>query len=722
MLAASAPAAAQFPAELTGQVLDATTRKPLESARVRVPVASLVVETDAAGRFRLKGLPAGEWDVEVTFIGYRAFRTHVTLADGQVERVTLLLDPKPVVLAPIEATAAMPSVGAGTSVIDRAQIEAAHAPDLPALLAGEPGVTITQKGGPGSPASVSIRGSAAHQVLVLLDGVPLNDPTTGEVDLSALPLEQMERVTILRGASAARFGARALAGVIAIERRHPTASEGWLTLGAGAWGERTARAGVTAARQSGDRTLAGSLSGALTRFDADFGYAVPAIRGGGTARRANGDGATNSLLGAVRFGGASSLTELRGDFLDVDRGLPGSIVEPSPNARQTERRLGAGLSTRQVMRSVQWRADLDLSEGKVHYADPAPPASPAYDDSLRVRQLQATLEGARSFGALRLSLGAEGRWLGIRASSLTTGAPTSQRVLSGWLQASAEPVLGDLRPTLTAGARVDNDDRFHGSRWSPSLGVSLPVPGATVQLSWAMAFAPPALADQFFQPGVLAQPNPDLRPERVRNDWQAQVTSNTLRLGRVTGNGSVSLFRADVDGMILWFPNFQFVWSPDNYNVRRRGAELSAAVNLPLADLSLAGSVSDVAVEYRGPVLSGQVAYRPRTTANVSLGAGTLGFRAMVRYRYVGRRRTVPGSELNTLAPFAVTDLQVSRHLPMPRVSMELAVGVDDLFDRAGGMLVDYPTPGRIWRITLSVRAGSAHTPDSPLTSYKVHP
>jgi vitamin B12 transporter len=707
---------AQFPAEVAGQVLDAETRKPLEGARVRVPVTGLVVETDAAGRFRLKGLPPGEWDIEVASIGYGPAGAHVTLTDGRVERVTLSLEPKPVALAQIDVTATRTPTSTGTSVVDREQIEKALAPDVPALLAGQPGVTITQKGGPGSPASVSIRGSSAHEVLVLLDGVPLNDPTTGEVDLAAIPLEQIERMTITRGAVAARYGARALAGVIAIERRHSTVTEGWFTLAAGAWGERTARAGVTGVHESGKRAITASLSGGLTRFHGDFGYQAPAIRGGGVTERANGDGQNNSLLGAIRLGGAHSLTEVRADYLDIDRGLPGSFVQPTPRARQAEHRIGASVSTRRMIGTVEWHADVDASSGKDRYADPSPPTGSPYDDSVRVRQLQARVEAGRTFGVARLSIGAGGRWLGVRASQLTEGAPATQRVVSAWLQGSAEPTLASARATLSAGFRVDRDDHGDDTHWSPSLGASVPVPGATVQLSWATAFAPPTLGDQFFQPGVLAQPNPALQPERVRNDWQLQLTSNTLRLGEVTANGSVSLFRADIDQMILWFPDFRFVWSPNNYNVRRRGAELSAAVNLPMADLSLTGSVSDVAVEYHGPVLSGQVAYRPRYSATFSVAASTLGFRGTLRYRYIGRRRAVAGSDLNTLAPFGVTDLQIARQVPMSRANVELAIALDDLFDRAGTLLLDYPSPGRTWRLTLSVRGRAASTHGASLT------
>jgi outer membrane receptor protein involved in Fe transport len=110
-------------------------------------------------------------------------------------------------------------------------------------------------------------------------------------------------------------------------------------------------------------------------------------------------------------------------------------------------------------------------------------------------------------------------------------------------------------------------------------------------------------------------------------------------------------------------------------------------------------------------VLLGQVAYRPRYTANGSLAASTLGFRTTLRYRYIGVRRSVPGSDLNTLPAFGVTDLQIVRRVAKTRASVDLALGVDDLFDRAAAMLVDYPSPGRVWRLTLSVRGRGPSVP-----------
>ena len=244
--------------------------------------------------------------------------------------------------------------------------------------------------------------------------------------------------------------------------------------------------------------------------------------------------------------------------------------------------------------------------------------------------------------------------------------------------------------------------------------MSLLVPGATLQLV-AEAFAPPTLADQFFQPGVLSRPNPDLKPERVRNDWQAQLTSNTLRLGRATVSGSVSLFRADVDGMILWFPNFLFVWSPTNYDVRRRGAELSAAVNLPVADLSLTGSVSNVAVSIadrcsrdrwrtgRGTPRMPHWLHRDSGSAAAALSL---------------HRATADGCRERAQFPGSIRRDRPAIGSAHPGVqpSVELAVGVDDIWDTAGSMLPDYPSPGRTWRLTLSVRRRGAGTQDGSPT------
>src|SRR6185436_1314502 len=84
-----------------------------------------------------------------------------------------------------------------------------------------PGVSITRLGGLGSMATLSLRGSAPNQVLVYVDGVPLNSATWGSVDIGALPIADLERIEIYRGMSPSSFGASAIGGIVSLSSRMP---------------------------------------------------------------------------------------------------------------------------------------------------------------------------------------------------------------------------------------------------------------------------------------------------------------------------------------------------------------------------------------------------------------------------------------------------------------------------------------------------------------------
>ena len=64
------------------------------------------------------------------------------------------------------------------------------------------GVAVTDNGPVGSVQSVSIRGSTSAQVLVLVDGVRLNDSRQGAADLSQIPVENIERIEVCAAAPA----------------------------------------------------------------------------------------------------------------------------------------------------------------------------------------------------------------------------------------------------------------------------------------------------------------------------------------------------------------------------------------------------------------------------------------------------------------------------------------------------------------------------------------
>ena len=112
--------------------------------------------------------------------------------------------------------AALPSV----SVLTREDIESSGARNLTTLLRQVAGVQITSAGGPGQSGNVFIRGFSGPNVLVLLDGVPMNaQDASGNAYLSNLQTAQIERVEVIRGNVSAIYGSGAVGGVVLITTR-----------------------------------------------------------------------------------------------------------------------------------------------------------------------------------------------------------------------------------------------------------------------------------------------------------------------------------------------------------------------------------------------------------------------------------------------------------------------------------------------------------------------
>lgn len=115
---------------------------------------------------------------------------------------------------------------AGARVIDEAEIRQRQSVFLTDLLATVPGVAITRNGAYGGVATVRIRGAGPDKTLVVLDGVPLNDPAdpNGAFDFANLQLADITRVETLSGPQGSLWGSQGIGGVIALTSRE---LDGW---------------------------------------------------------------------------------------------------------------------------------------------------------------------------------------------------------------------------------------------------------------------------------------------------------------------------------------------------------------------------------------------------------------------------------------------------------------------------------------------------------------
>ena len=110
-------------------------------------------------------------------------------------------------------------VMASVEVIDREAIEQSGQSSITDLLSGHPGIRISTNGGPGSSASIFMRGAESRHTLVLIDGMRINTATTGQPSLEIIPLASVERIEILRGPASFLYGSEAIGGVIQIFTR-----------------------------------------------------------------------------------------------------------------------------------------------------------------------------------------------------------------------------------------------------------------------------------------------------------------------------------------------------------------------------------------------------------------------------------------------------------------------------------------------------------------------
>ena len=111
------------------------------------------------------------------------------------------------------------TTGKVISVITKEQIEKSSGKTLSQLLNEQAGVTINGAfNNAGAVQTVYVRGAASGRTLILLDGIPVNDPSmiNNEFDLNLFSLDNIDRIEICKGAQSTLYGSDAIAGVINI--------------------------------------------------------------------------------------------------------------------------------------------------------------------------------------------------------------------------------------------------------------------------------------------------------------------------------------------------------------------------------------------------------------------------------------------------------------------------------------------------------------------------
>ena len=547
---------------------------------------------------------------------------------------------------------------ATTRVVTREEISARQATSAYELVTTLPGLQGARLGAPGQQASVFLRGAESDHVLVLWDGIPLNNPYFGGFNWAFLPAEGVDRIEVVAGPYGALYGSDAVGGVVNLVTSRDR-SVNSLTLEGGE--NDYLRTGFDAAMSRGDLDL--RLGGHLRRgdgehpneqFDAESGF---------------------SRLGWEVDDGWR--LEVLGRTLQAETGIPFASGLPSPERRIAwdEWEIGVPWSGR----GERWQLDGLLSA--VHYdsrfRDPASSFSSSRTDSEALRgRIAFTRElPSRRRGNGWIAGGVEAERLEVsdRSNFGVNLEGSTQETRSAFVQGHWE------RPRWTAdvGVRYDDNDVF-GSAVSPRAGLVFSLrPWARVRASYGEGFRAPSLGELFFP----FFGNPDLEPER----------SSSREVGLSLGRGSwavdLALFETRFQDLIDFDESFV------NVNVgeaRSRGLEVAGSVRRELWELS--GSVTLLDAEN----LTSDRPLRRRAdeTANLRLTLRPGPWTVDLTSRYVSERPDIDPAtfEPATNPSFRVHDLAVSRDgggwiVPYARI--------ENLADEEYSEALGFPAPGR---------------------------
>lgn len=548
-------------------------------------------------------------------------------------------------------------VGSSVTIITAEDIDALGFDFAVDAIAAAPGVTVNSNGAFGGQASVRIRGAATGQTLVLIDGIPVNDPTSsgGSFNFARVDTENIERIEILKGPQSTLWGTDAIGGVVSITTKRPEKELG----------------GSAFAEHGSFNTFRGGASVGNSNDTGDFRLAIVGTSSDGISKADENDGNTEddayealtlSAKGGLNLGGDARLSAnvLWTDAETEFDGFGASGFGDADNVSETEE-LSANVSLTGSL--FDERLENLLLVG---YAD---------------IDRQNFNNGAPGFGATgdRVLYRYQGT-LGINDANKLAFGVEREETMSGDEDTSIDGVFALYEwqaaeaLTLTGGLRVDDHSTFGAETTGRVAAAYNPNPQLTLRASWGQGFKAPTLFQ--LSGGGFAEPNPNLQPETSEAidagiDWRS-------RDGRFEAGFTV--FDTDIENLISYAVTGYF----NEAEVKTQGIELVGRVVITdwlSVDANYAyidAEDTDGNPQRRIPEHSGDVRF------NVDPDGP---FSGNVLIRYNGEE---PNNATSTVDSWTRVDVTGSYDL---NETVELFGRVENLFDEEYQQILGYGTP-----------------------------
>ncbi len=581
-----------------------------------------------------------------------------------------------VVVTATRVEQSMATIGSSVTVVGAEELAERQCTTVYEALREVPGLDVVQLGGAGGTMSTFIRGAASEQTLVLVDGVPVNDPSgLGHgADLSQMPAQNIERIEVLRGPQSTLYGADAMGGVINVITKK----------GAGpAGGEVAAEAGSfntfneTAAIRGGDSNY--NYSVGASRQDSE-GFSSAAEKNGNPEKDGYRRSELSSKMGwtpADEFEANVLMRWNKADY-DYDDFMDGRPVDgDNKGLSELVSLYGEGKGK---LYDGLWRPRVGGSWVSQSREDTSSVGDSSFDSLLQKLEWQNDLYLGE---ANIVTAGVEAQQESSESTYESMGyVDEFDRQTARHSSLYAQDILTTGPLTTTAGGRLDSYDSFGTENtWRLAPVYEVAATGTRIKGSYGTGFKAPSLFQLYSSYG-----SPDLEPETSQG-WDAGVEQEVGGQLLVVG---ATYFENQFDDMI----EYDFVtMTYGNINqAETRGVETFVTAK-PAKDLSVRAAYTYTDTENKGT--GEQLLRRPRNKASLDTTyAFTVKLKGTIGLVYVGERQDEDFATYSatTLDEYMLVNLYASYDL---RRNVTLFGRLENVSDEEYEPALGYGCPGR---------------------------
>ena len=554
------------------------------------------------------------------------------------------------------------------TLITHKEIESSKAKNVAELLQKVVGVDVKSYGYNGT-GTISIRGSSSNQVLVMIDGRPLNLASSGDVDLSLFSLDNVEKIEVVRGPFSALYGGGALGGVVNIITKNPP------------------EVFKAKARLSYGSFNTSSCSFSLGETERKLGYIIFADKLYSEGERENSFKDSFRLNGKITFFPFS----LSAGYLEDKKGVPGSSDWPTPNATQKDFKNWVDISFTTRKKVSPFSFKIFLNDDKIIYENPD--WYQGYQkDTTKNKVFGVFLQKSFLYSKHNFIWGVDLKRENVDVRTIDgTSRIGGERKTESSAFYVEDRVNISPRLSLFLGARYDNNSSY-GWQISPRVSLIYHMGSFTsLKASWGRAFRPPTINDLYWEEdwgyGMGFFGNPELVPEKSSEyEFGIERVISPRVLGRIT------FFSSHVEDLISWVETSTYRWEPQNIDEATiRGLETELKLR-PFKKISCTLNYTLLEAKDEKEFKGNYLPYRPKNKFflgfdyKISPEISFYTEAQVVGERYTDRENTTK------LSPYTL----VGTKLIFKKDRYEFFLKVDNLLDEEYENIKGYPMPGRM--------------------------